>query len=106
MFGFGREKKVKNMVLLTLGTGLGGGIIIDGKLYTGKGNAGEIGHTTIQANCLLCRCGNLGCLEEYVSKRGLARIAQGLNLQETDALKIQRLAEAGNKKAKEAYEIF
>ena len=71
----GSGKKVKNMVLLTLGTGVGGGIIIDGKLYEGNGSAGEIGHMTFEKNGIPCTCGRKGCLEKYVSYKALLELA-------------------------------
>lgn len=63
---------VKNLVLFTVGTGIGGGIIIDGKLYLGaRGGAGEFGHMTVEPNGLKCGCGNIGCLELYASGTAL-----------------------------------
>ena len=73
---FGAGKGVNNLILLTLGTGIGGGIIINGKLYSGPcGSAGEIGHMTIDVNGPRCRCGNIGCLEMLVSGTAVAREA-------------------------------
>ncbi|MBA7619902.1 Protein mlc [subsurface metagenome] len=80
---FGAGRGVNNLVLLTIGTGIGGGIIIDGRLYHGpSGSAGEFGHTTIDVNGPKCACGNVGCLETLVSGTAMARearrrIAQG-----------------------------
>lgn len=65
------EVKEKNVIGLFPGTGLGGGIILDGKLYIGKGFAGEIGHITVQKDGHLCGCGNHGCLETFASKKGI-----------------------------------
>lgn len=60
-------KYVKNVIVMTLGTGVGGGIILDGKLFRGStGSAGEVGHINIDENGPLCNCGNRGCLETYV----------------------------------------
>jgi glucokinase len=60
-------------------TGIGGGIIIDGKLYTGvSGSAGEVGHMTIDVNGPRCSCGNVGCLEVLASGKAVAREAQRL----------------------------
>ena len=54
---------------MTIGTGIGGGLILDGKLYHGSSDmAGEIGHTTIDSTGRHCRCGNYGCLEAYASR--------------------------------------
>ena len=62
------------MILFTLGTGIGGGIIINGKLLEGPDNtAGEIGHMIIQPNGPLCGCGNFGCLEALTSATAIAR---------------------------------
>ncbi len=80
---FGAGKGVKHLVLLTLGTGIGGGIIIDGKLYLGAvGGAGELGHMTVEAHGPKCRCGNTGCLERLASgsaieRDALARLVRG-----------------------------
>ncbi|MBN1692416.1 MAG: ROK family protein [Dehalococcoidales bacterium] len=73
---YGAGKGVKNLVLITLGTGIGGGIIIDDKLYLGAdGGAGELGHMTVESDGLRCGCGNTGCLEMYASGRAVARDA-------------------------------
>ncbi|MEW6684660.1 MAG: ROK family protein [Candidatus Edwardsbacteria bacterium] len=67
---YGAAKGKKNVIGVTIGTGVGGGIVLNGKLYHGpKGSAGEIGHTTINFNGPLCLCGNRGCLEAYVSAK-------------------------------------
>ncbi len=69
---YGVGKGVKNLVLFTVGTGIGGGIIINGKLYLGtRGGAAEFGHMTVEANGLQCGCGNTGCLEMYASGTAL-----------------------------------
>jgi glucokinase len=73
---FGAGKGVSNLVHLTVGTGIGGGIIIDGRLYTGaSGSAGEIGHMTIDVNGPRCPCGNTGCLEMLASGKAMVRDA-------------------------------
>ncbi len=65
---------------LTIGTGIGGGIVIDGKLYHGASDAaGEIGHTTIDATGRRCKCGNYGCIEAYASGPAIAaRAVEGI----------------------------
>lgn len=69
---FGAGSKYRNSVLITLGTGVGGGIVIDGKLFEGGKSAGaEIGHTVIVENGLKCTCGRRGCFECYASARAL-----------------------------------
>jgi len=60
-------KKAKSLLCVTLGTGVGGGLILDGKIYHGaSGSAGEIGHITLNPQGQKCKCGNYGCLETYV----------------------------------------
>lgn len=70
----------KSLVAVTLGTGVGGGIIINGKIMTGaKGAGGEIGHIHVEDNeTEACGCGNYGCLEEYASATGVTRLAKRL----------------------------
>lgn len=66
-----------NMVAVTLGTGVGGGIIVDGKILTGaKGAGGEIGHILVEEHeTEVCGCGKTGCLEQYASATGVVRLA-------------------------------
>jgi glucokinase len=67
----------RNVVGMTLGTGIGGGLILDGKLYHGSSDAaGEIGHTTIDSTGRRCKCGNYGCLEAYASGPAIAERAR------------------------------
>jgi len=73
---FGAGRGSQEMVLLTVGTGIGGGIITGGKLYLGAdGAAGEIGHMTVEINGPECRCGNTGCLEMLASGTAMVREA-------------------------------
>lgn len=65
------KKRYRNVIGIFPGTGLGGGFIIDGKLYIGKGFAAEIGHIPVVKDGYLCGCGNRGCLECYASKQGI-----------------------------------
>jgi glucokinase len=71
---FGSAKGMKNFIVLTLGTGLGSGIVIDGKMVYGHtGFAGELGHMTVVKDGRDCGCGRKGCLEAYASATGLVR---------------------------------
>lgn len=75
-----------NVVGITIGTGIGGGLIFDGKLYHGASDvAGEIGHTTIDVNGRLCKCGNYGCLEAYASGPAIATRAREALVREDTA---------------------
>ncbi|GLC87350.1 ROK family glucokinase [Lysinibacillus piscis] len=67
-----------NVVFITLGTGVGGGIVSEGKLIHGVGAAGEIGHMNVDPNGYLCTCGNVGCLETVASATGIVRLAQDM----------------------------
>jgi glucokinase len=74
-FGAGRGEEY--LVVLTLGTGLGGGLVIDGQLYRGRlGVAAELGHITVEPGGRRCGCGGRGCWERYASGRALVREAQ------------------------------
>ena len=71
---FGAARGLRNFVVLTLGTGLGCGIVVDGRVLHGEqGFAGELGHTIVIPNGRECGCGKMGCLETYVSASGLKR---------------------------------
>ena len=71
---FGAAKGMKDFVVITLGTGLGSGIVVNGQLvYGADGFAGEIGHTIVDPNGRLCGCGRKGCLEAYASATGICR---------------------------------
>jgi len=76
-FVAGSAKGVRNAVCITLGTGVGGGIIIDGKIYSGFNFAGaELGHTVIEVEGPTCTCGRKGCFEVYSSATGLVRMTK------------------------------
>ena len=73
----GAAQGYDDVILVTLGTGIGGGIVVDGRLMRGaNGFAGEIGHMSIDPNGLDCPCGHQGCWERYASGGGLGRLAQ------------------------------
>ena len=73
----GAAKGGRNVVGMTIGTGIGGGLILDGRLFHGASDvAGEIGHTTIDSTGRRCKCGNYGCLEAYASGRNIAERAR------------------------------
>src|SRR5688500_19541282 len=73
----GAAKGARHVVGLTIGTGIGGGLILDGRLFHGASDvAGEIGHTTIDSTGRRCKCGNYGCLEAYASGPAIAERAR------------------------------
>ncbi len=90
----GGGKGYRNLVVVTLGTGVGGGIIINGKILTGAmGAGGEIGHMHVEdQETVPCNCGLYGCLEQYASATGIARLARR-RLEKDDAPSILRDSE-------------
>jgi len=92
---YGAERNNNNVVGLTLGTGIGGGVVINKKIYHGRGNAGELGHITIKFDeKIKSKCGNNGCIEQYISAEGICRRAKIKS-----PLELYNLAVKGNKKA-------
>ncbi|MBW4056276.1 MAG: ROK family protein [Proteobacteria bacterium] len=82
---FGGAHGMKHVIVITLGTGLGSGIIVNGELlYGADGFAGELGHTTVDPEGRCCACGKQGCLETYVSATGLCRTVTELLAQRLD----------------------
>jgi glucokinase len=72
----GAGRGTANFIVVTLGTGIGGGLILNGKLYTGMGIAGEVGHMVVEHGGLSCNCGRRGCWELYASATGLIRMTK------------------------------
>ncbi len=101
IYGAGKGSNI--LICLTLGTGLGGGVVINGKLLSGvNGCAMEVGHTIVKKDGWLCHCGRKGCLEAYVSSYGLERfyfLKTGLY---KTSFEIINLANEGNRDAKES----
>ena len=105
----GIGKKLKNFILLAIGTGLGGGIVINGEVITGRGGgAGEIGHILIHPNGELCGCGRRGCLEAYASGSGIVKSYKRLGGEDDakTAEKIYEMAKEGNPLAIAAFKTM
>ena len=108
----------KNIAALTLGTGVGGGVVIDGQVYHGSQNtAGELGHTVVEPNGRYCGCGNQGCLEAYAGAKNIVertqeKIETGQRtiltkaIKDGTALTPRQIAEAAKSGDKLAMEIF
>ena len=73
---YGRGKDISNLLTITIGRGIGSGIIINGELYAGTHGAGEIGHVKVVGNKVKCECGNTGCLETIASDPAILRAAK------------------------------
>ena len=92
------------LIYLGLGTGVGGGLIVDGKLYTGQqGFAMEIGHIIVETGGRQCGCGNKGCMEQYASASGVAMSYFNATQQRLSAHQIAEFADGGDKAAINAY---
>jgi glucokinase len=84
-FTFGAGKDVDDLLLVTVGTGVGGGVVLDGRLHRGAfGVGGEIGHLRVVPDGILCGCGNHGCLEAYASGTALVREARAAALSKSE----------------------
>ena len=76
-YGSGKEKKYQSIMFITLGTGVGGGFVLNGKLFTGAlGGAGELGHVFVVPDGDRCNCGSSGCIERYASATGFINMAK------------------------------
>ncbi len=100
----GAAKGAKNAVAITLGTGVGAGIIIDGKIYSGSNCAGgEIGHTVLVVDGRDCTCGRKGCFETYSSATGLIRTTREAIKLNPDSIAAKIAEEDGRVSARTAY---
>lgn len=118
-FTYGVARGMKNFIMITLGTGVGSGIYINGQLVLGcDGLAGELGHLTVVPGGRTCGCGRKGCLETYCSATGVARTAREyLDKRDTPSLlrdikpeditsfEVYKAAVAGDELAKEIFEV-
>lgn len=106
----GGGKGCRNLVLMTLGTGVGGGIIQNGRLVFGnRGGGGELGHMCVEPKeTVACNCGNYGCLEQYASATGVVRLAKTclFGTDNTTAKDVWDAVKAGDPAACQAAEIF
>ena len=101
---YGVAKGMDNFIMITLGTGVGSGIVINGQLVYGHdGFAGELGHVIIERNGRLCGCGRRGCLETYCSATGIVRTAKERN---TPFLTSKDIYDAAVKGDETAIDIF
>lgn len=113
VLGRGRSMQIDSLCMLTLGTGVGNGIILNGKVWDGAaGMAGEAGHATVYPDGPTCGCGSNGCLEMYASATAVVRIANeradngsapGLRGTTWTALSLAEAADQGNEDAKRLY---
>ncbi len=101
----GASRGVDDSICLTLGTGVGGGLILNGRPFRGKdGTAGEIGHLVVEPEGVSCGCGGRGCLEQYASATALVRMARKNGLDVSTAHELARSAMAGDPRAAAAFD--
>ena len=103
----GAAKGAKNAVCITLGTGVGAGIVIDGKIYAGSNFAGaEIGHTVIEVGGAPCTCGRKGCFEAYSSATGLIRMTKESMAENPDSTMNKMAEERGKVTARTSFDCM
>lgn len=103
-YAFGAGRGASNLICITLGTGVGGGIIIDGKLYRGGAMvAGEIGHVPINERGPRCNCGGIACLERYIGNRYILDKAKKVFGKGITLEKLSRLGQNGDKRARKIW---
>ncbi len=103
----GAAKGAKNAVCITLGTGVGAGIVIDGKIYAGSNFAGaEIGHTVIEVGGAPCTCGRKGCFEAYSSATGLIRMTKESMAENPDSIMNKMAEERGKVTARTSFDCM
>ena len=96
---YGAGQGLDAMLVITIGTGLGSGLLLNGRLWEGSnGFAAEFGHVTVEPEGFPCPCGNRGCLEQYVSATALRRLSGGL-----DAAELAQLAREGDHDAQQLF---
>jgi glucokinase len=105
---YGAAQPFNDFILITLGTGLGSGLVVQGQLVYGHdGFAGELGHVIVEPDGRACGCGRKGCLETYCSATGIVKTYQELSSDQSllSAHKIYQLASEGNEVALQAFEL-
>ena len=103
----GAAKGAKNAVCITLGTGVGGGIIIDGKIYSGSNFAGaEIGHSVISVDGPQCSCGRKGCFEVFSSATGLIRMSKEAMAEHPESVMNKLAEEKGKVTARTSFDAM
>lgn len=102
----GAGNQAKNMMMITVGTGVGSGVIANGELLTGEnGMAGEIGHMTVDIHGHRCSCGRIGCVETICSATGIVRQARHLIREEPESKLAQISKKKGAVTAKDVFEL-
>ncbi|MCS7184417.1 MAG: ROK family protein [bacterium] len=105
IMNFELHNKYKNAILFTLGSGIGGGVFIDGKIYRGAGFAGEFGHIKV-GGVERCGCGAQGCIEAYIGLKKILKLASSKGLKVKDTYQLYNLAKKGNNSALDIFKYY
>ena len=100
----GASRGVDDSICITLGTGVGGGLIINGKPFRGKdGTAGELGHVCVEPQGVPCGCGGRGCIEQYASATAIVRMAREAGMNVSSSFDVYRAAGEGSVEADQVF---
>jgi predicted NBD/HSP70 family sugar kinase len=105
-FGELCTRREKNILAVTLGTGVGGGIVIDGRLHNKRPYAGEVGHMSIDPLGVKCTCGSRGCIQEYLSTRGIMKSERKYFTRKYTPDELYVMARQGDRKARKVWEEY
>ena len=101
------DEDLQSLAMLVIGTGIGGGLILDGRVWRGQGMAGEIGHFIVEPGGILCTCGQRGCLEQYASASAIQRrAAEELSSESGQLLDCEQVIELASKGQSQAVAIM
>jgi glucokinase len=101
----GASRDVTDSIMITLGTGVGGGVIINNEALRGiDGTAGKIGHMNVEPDGVPCKCGSHGCIEQYASATALVRMGREAGLEVSSSLDVYRSAQSGNEAARSVFQ--
>jgi glucokinase len=106
-FWKGAAQNVEDFLCITIGTGIGGALFLNGKLYNGQGfSAGEVGHITLYPNGRECTCGSSGCYERYASSQALEVLVSKVMGEDLQLIDFFRLVKSGDVKALDCFELW
>jgi glucokinase len=101
----GASRDVRDSIMITLGTGVGGGVIIDNEPIRGiDGTAGKVGHICVEPDGHPCKCGSHGCIEQYASATAIVRLAREAGLDAASSADVYKMSMAGETRARAVFE--
>ncbi len=103
----GASRGVDDSICITLGTGVGGGLIINGRPFRGKdGTAGELGHICVEPQGVMCGCGGRGCIEQYASATAIVRMAREAGMDSNTSFEVYTAAKGGSDAAAGVFQLM